>query len=78
MQEGFAQWQSLLVLILTGINLVLFILNSIWARKVRRQDQRQKQIEELDARMTKILDKLDDEIVKLGREVSEIKGRIAR
>lgn len=65
MQEWF-------VPILTGVNLVLFILNSIWARKVRRQDQ----MEKLEDKMTEKLDKLGEKIVELGREVSEIKGRI--
>ena len=73
MQEWFAQWQSLLTtIIIPGVSLSIVIWNSIWVRKVRRQDQK----EALEDKMTKRLDKLDAKILDLVSDVGKIIGRL--
>ena len=73
MQEWFAQWQSLLTtIIIPGVSLVIVIWNSIWARRMRRQDQK----EALEDKMTKRLDKLDAKILDLVSDVGKIIGRL--
>ena len=72
MYEWFVQWLPLSVPLFTLVNLIILICNSNWARRIRRQDQ----MKNLEDKMTEKLDNLGDKIAGLGREVSEIKGRI--
>ena len=72
MEEWFSQWNPVLTLAIACAGLVMVVLNFIWMKKVRREDQSEK----LEQKMTDLVDELDKKIVSLGREVSEIQGRL--
>ena len=72
MEEWFSQWNPMLTFAIACAGLVMVVLNFIWMKKVRREDQSEK----LEQKMTDLVDELDKNIVSLGREVSEIQGRL--
>ena len=72
MEEWFSQWNPVLTVAIACTGLVIAVLNSIWMKKVRREDQSEK----IEQKMTDLVDELDKKIVSLGREVSEIQGRL--
>lgn len=57
---------------LTAINLVILLSNVRFTRRVHRA----KQISDLEERLTKIIDDLRAQVATLGRELSELKGRL--
>ena len=72
MIEWFSQWNPVLTFLLAVGTFVLLVFNFFWIRKVREEDQGHK----LETEMTNLVNKLDEKIVSLGREVSEIQGRL--
>ena len=74
MGEWAAQWNLYVyTLVFSAINLAMVIWNFLWGRKVRREDQSEK----LEKRMTDLFRNVDNKVVALGREVSEIQGHLA-
>ena len=72
MLEWFSQWNPVLTFLLAIGTFIVLVLTFSWTRKVRREDQGQ----ELEKKMTDLVNKLDKNIVSLGREVSEIQGHL--